>query len=262
MEKCDNTKSIYGTYEWSVKTINFIAGCKNNCRYCYAKSMGIRYKRNTAGNWSTEVVRSNELTKRIPKFSGPVMFPSTHDITPEHLTESITMLGNILKSGNSVLIVSKPNLECITKICETFSENKAEILFRFTIGSSDSNVLKFWEPNASSFEERLECLKLSYEMGYQTSVSCEPLLDKNVDELINQLSHYVTDTIWIGKPNLLLSRTRVNGFGDSETIEKCNDLMRWMTDPKFLYNLYSKYKDNSMIRWKHSLLSDIQKLIK
>ena len=111
-------------------------------------------------------------------------------------------------------MVSKPHLECIQKICETFTDYKDKILFRFTIGSADSQVLKFWEPNASSFEERLECLALAYRMGYQTSASAEPLLDKNVDDLISKLSPYITDTIWIGKPNMLLSGTRMNGHDD------------------------------------------------
>jgi len=259
MEEANNKKSNYGTFEWSVKTINFITGCKNDCKYCYAKSMGIRYKRNTVEDWSTEVVRSQELTKRIPKYNGKVMFPSSHDITPEHLDESIAILGNILKSDNFVLIVSKPQIECIQKICETFKEYKDQILFRFTIGSTDSTVLKFWEPNASSFEERLKCLKLAYRLGYQTSISSEPLLDRNVDELINKLSPYVTDTIWIGKPNLLLSRTKYNGYGDLETVQKCHELMEWITKPEFLLTLYNKYKDNQMISWKDGLWKDIRK---
>jgi hypothetical protein len=99
-------------------------------------------------------------------------------------------------------------------------------------------------------------------MGYKTSVSCEPLLDRNVDELINKLSPYVTDTIWIGKPNLLLSRTKYNGYGDPETVEKCNELMSWITDPEFQLDLFNKYRNNPMIRWKHTLWTDIQKILK
>lgn len=224
--------------------------------------MGIRFKRNTPDDWKNEVVRTQELTKQIPKYKGTVMFPSSHDITPEHLTESITMLNNILKSGNQVLIVSKPNLECIQKICETFTDYKEKILFRFTIGSTDSTVLKYWETNSTSFQERLECLKLSYSMGYQTSVSCEPLLDKNVDDLINQLSPFITETIWIGKPNQLLYRTKLNGFGDTETIQKCKEWETWITDPDFLLTMYHNYKNNPMIRWKHSIYEEIMKLLK
>ena len=226
--------SKYGTFEWSEKTINFITGCRNDCRYCYAKCMGIRYNRNTWENWKDEVVRERELSKSIPKYKGMVMFPSSHDITPEHLNESNTVLGNILKSGNFVLVVTKPQLECIKRICESFTDDKDRILFRFTIGSTDSDILKFWETNAPSYEERLESLKLAYMMGYQTSISAEPLLDRNVDDLINQLSPFITDSIWIGKPNKLLYRTRINGWGDEETIKRCHELLEWINDPEFM----------------------------
>jgi DNA repair photolyase len=260
-EQNSEEKKKYGTFEWSEKTINFITGCKNDCRYCYAKCMGIRYKRNTPENWRNEVVREKDLIKPIPKHKGTVMFPSSHDITPEHLTDGITVLGNILKSGNFVLVVSKPHLECIQRICDTFTDYKDKILFRFTIGSTDSNILKYWETNAPSYEERLECLKLAYRMGFQTSISSEPLLDRNVDDLIDQLSQYVTDTIWIGKPNKLLYRTRLNGYEDTETVERCNELLGWINDPEFIMGLYSRYKENPMIRWKDSIHIDILRLL-
>jgi hypothetical protein len=223
--------------------------------------MAIRFKRNTPDNWKNEEVRKDTLTKPVPHYKGTVMFPSTHDITVEHLTESMTMLDNILKSGNKLLVVSKPNMECIQRICDTFTDYKDKILFRFTIGSTDSQVLKFWEPNAASFEERLDCLALAYRMGYQTSVSGEPLLDRNVDDLISKLSPYVTDSIWIGKPNMLLSRTKMNGHDDPETIARCNELSSWISDPDFLQDLYNKYNDNPMIRWKSSIRKDFSKLL-
>jgi hypothetical protein len=87
-------------------------------------------------------------------------------------------------------------------------------------------------------------------------------LDKNVDDLIYQLSPYVTDTIWIGKPNKLLYRTKLNGYADTESIERCNELLEWINDPKFILDLYSRYKDNPLIRWKDSISKDIEKINK
>ncbi len=93
-------------------------------------------------------------------------------------------LEHMLRPGNQVTIVTKPLLNYIKTICAEFSDHKDKILFRFTIGSSDSNTLKFWEPNAPDFAERLETLKLAYGQGYETSVSCEPMLDNNVSSVI------------------------------------------------------------------------------
>ena len=253
-------KSSFGTHEYSDKTYNCITGCKYDCDGCYAKANSIRFKHTTADSWKNETVRPKDLTKRIPLHDGIVMFPSSHDITPEHLSECITMINNILKSGNSILIVSKPNMESISKICETFTDYREKILFRFTIGSTDSQILKFWEPNAPSFEERFECLRWCYQNGFSTSISCEPLIQRNAIELIDTLSPYVTETIWLGKPNLLLNRVRMNGHGDPTTIQKCNEWLEWINDPNFIRELYFKYKDNPMIRWKESFKVDIAKL--
>jgi len=260
MEETTSMKRKSGTKEWSDKSINFITGCPHDCLYCYQNCNEVRFKGRDPKNWKNEVVREKDLMKKIPKHKSMVMFPSSHDITPNHLSDSIKMLGNILKSGNSVLVVSKPHSECISKICEVFTDYKDKLLFRFTIGSLDSSVLKFWEPGSTSFEERLECLKLCYQQGYQTSVSMEPLLDTNVDGLVDILSLWVTETIWIGKPNYLLYRVMMNGHGDIETLHKCNELLGWLNDPTFIQQLYSKYKDNPMIRFKESFRLDFEKL--
>ena len=260
MEEKPLIKKKSGTKQWSDKSINFINGCPHDCLYCYMKCQKIRFNGISTEDWKTEVVREKDLMKKIPKHKSMVMFPSSHDITPDHISESIIMLRNILKSGNSVLVVSKPHYECISKLCEVFTDYKDKILFRFTIGSSDSQVLKFWEPNGTTFEERLECLKLSYQKGYQTSISMEPLLDKNIDGLIDKVSPYVTETIWIGKPNHLLYRVKMNGHKDTETINRCNELLGWINDPVFIKELYLKYKDNPMIRWKESIQKEIEKL--
>ncbi len=32
------------TQDWSNKTVNFATGCENDCKYCYAKGMAIRFR--------------------------------------------------------------------------------------------------------------------------------------------------------------------------------------------------------------------------
>ena len=124
--------------------------------------------------------------------------------------------------------------------------------FRGYIGSSDSNTLKFWEPNAPNFAERVESLKHAFSEGYQTSVSCEPMLDDNIGDVINQVSSFVTDFVWIGKANQLLTRLSLNGENDSITIRKAKELMEWQRDQN-IKQLYFQYKDNPMIKWKESV---------
>ena len=113
-------------------------------------------------NWGTEIIRQKDLDKKIKKYPKMVMFPSSHDIRPIHLSESIQMLDKILKAGNEVLVTSKPHFECIERICNTFQEYKDKILFRFTIGSTDSRILKFWETNAPSFRRTIQVSQISF----------------------------------------------------------------------------------------------------
>ena len=103
----------FGTQEWSVKTVNCCTGCSHDCRYCYAKGMAIRFKQVTPEQWPLERIRPKDVSKRHKKYDGQVMFPSSHDITPNNLDACLTVLKNLLVVGNRVLVVSKPHLECI-----------------------------------------------------------------------------------------------------------------------------------------------------
>ncbi len=42
------TKPPTGTQEWAASNVNIQDGCEHDCRYCYAKTMAIRFKRATA----------------------------------------------------------------------------------------------------------------------------------------------------------------------------------------------------------------------
>ena len=245
-------KEVFGTYEWAVANANFINGCSHDCKYCYSKEMAIRFKRKTASTWAQEDVNNNQINQSFGKKNGYIMFPSTHDITPVNLDLSISFLRGILLSGNKVLIVSKPHLSVITTICRTFSNFKSKILFRFTIGSVDSNVLKFWEPNAPDYSERKQSLIFAYEQGFKTSLSCEPMLDDNVQAIVNDLEQYVTDSIWIGKMNFLLRRLKANNCCDEMTLQKADQLIRMQSDDK-IKQLYSQLCNNPKIKWKESI---------
>ncbi|MCZ7616361.1 MAG: hypothetical protein M5T52_23100 [Ignavibacteriaceae bacterium] len=220
---------------------------------CYAKDMSIKYKQTTKDNWERPVIRLNDVKKKISKWNESlVMFPSSHDITPNNIEEAMIVLRKILEADNEVLIVSKPHYDCIKRICDTFSEYKDKILFRFTIGSYDNDVLKFWEPNAPSPDERMKSLKYAFNCGYNTSVSCEPMMDNKVDIVINAVKPFVTETIWIGKVNLMWSRLKRNTNMNDELVKKAKQLEQWQSDPN-IKMLYDKYKNDPMIRWKESI---------
>ena len=246
------SKVVFGTKEWAEYNENIIDGCIHDCRYCYSKEMAIRFKRKTALSWSNEALRPNYRNKKISLRSGRIMFPSTHDIHPKHLMSIIDYLGKLLEIGNTILVVTKPHYECISKICSTFLEYRSQILFRFTIGSLNTDTLRFWEPEAPSFEERFSCVEYAFSMGYETSVSCEPALDDNISVLIRKLLPYITNSIWIGKPNLLFHRLKMNGYSDEKTMKEAHILLSQLSD-QYFKNLYHEFEGNPVVKWKESV---------
>ena len=212
-------KTVSGTMEWAPMNFNFINGCSHDCKYCYAKANAVRFKRKTMDTWKQEEVRFDKLVPNMKPKGKYTMFPSSHEISPENHKYALTVLDVLLNKGHRVMIVIKPHLEVVEAICNQFSNYKERILFRFTIGSVDSDVLKFWEPNAPSFEERLTSLKHAHSMGFKTSVSCEPALDTNTIELAETVMPYVTDAVWLGKANCLKSIIKLN-CGDDLVTQK------------------------------------------
>jgi len=89
--------------------------------------------------------------------------------------------------------------------------------------------------------------------GYETSVACEPMLDTRVDQVVEKVNPYVTETIWLGKPNKLIGRLSMNGYkNDQVTMERARRLMESLSD-EYILNLYARYQDNPQIRWKDSI---------
>ena len=241
----------YGTREWAVRSVNCCDGCSHDCLYCYGKYMAARRGKNRipVEKWREERIRQKDVDKGYKYREGRTMFPSSHDITPTNFNACFTVLKKLLESGNEVLVVLKPHLEIVQKLCTQLKEYKEKILFRFTITTADERILAFWEPNAPRYEERKASLKVAFDEGFGTSVSVEPMLDSvRVDELVQDLSPYVTDAIWIGKMNHLW-RIRMGGDGVKTEIER---IKAGQTDDK-IWAIYNRHKDNPKIKWKESI---------
>lgn len=243
--------TVFGTKEWASSNVNIQSGCPNDCKYCYAKAMGIRHKRKTRENWKEPEIRLHDVNKGFSKRNGTIMFPTSHDITKDNLRECVTVLKKMLGAGNQVLIVSKPDPDCILELCCELEEFQEQILFRFTMGSAQDTVLQYWEPEAPAFAKRIDALKTAYELGCATSVSCEPMLDNRIEGVVDATLPYVTDAIWIGLPNMLKQRVSVN-CGDAGTKARADELMAGFTKER-VAELYAKYKDHPKIKWKESI---------
>jgi len=242
----------HGTQEWAAHSINIQDGCEHDCRYCYAKSMAIRFKRMTADTWRESALRQKDVDRAYRKRSGRVMFPTSHDITPRNVHQCTTVLLKLLEARNDVLIVSKPHIECVKVLCGDLTRFRARIVFRLSIGSANDSVLEYWEPGAPGFDQRLSCLKYAFERGYETSVSCEPMLDDDIRTVVNAVRPYVTDSIWLGKVNNLAPIIRLNCPGDETAARKAATWVASQTDA-FVTELYEDYGDDPLIKWKDSI---------
>ena len=180
------------------------------------------------------------------------MFPTTHDITPANVVQSVAVLAGLCGVGNEILVVTKPHLDCVRRLCTALAGYREQILFRFTIGTTNDRILSYWEPNAPRFEERLCSLKYAFDQGFNTSVSCEPMLDKNVEAVIHAVRPYVTDSIWIGRVNQLPASVAINCPGDGRAKKAARALLAEQTDA-WIATLYDLWCDDCMIKWKDSI---------
>lgn len=74
-------KAPTGTKEWADSNVNFQKGCENDCRYCFAKSMAIRFRTTTPGKWHIPTVVHKGVNKAYHKMGDRVMYPHDWAIT-------------------------------------------------------------------------------------------------------------------------------------------------------------------------------------
>jgi DNA repair photolyase len=96
--KIDKRKRNNGTREWAAKTVNCCTGCSHDCLYCYAKWMALRFGQMAVSEWASERIRQHHVTRKHPKYPGRVMFPSSHDITPNNLSACLQVLDKLIIS--------------------------------------------------------------------------------------------------------------------------------------------------------------------
>jgi DNA repair photolyase len=194
-------------------------------------------------------IRQSAVVKNYHRVPGRVMFPSSHDIVdlPEIEYACFRVLMKLLASGNDVLVTTKPRLGVVQKIAEKCPQYRDRLQFRFTITSRDDHLLKFWEPNAPLFKERMACLEMASAEGYKTSVSIEPFLDPDPQTLVELVAPYSTESIWIGIMNYIPR----NGIPPSHA--PFYNAIRKNCEKAHLMKIYEKLKDFPKIRFKDSI---------
>ena len=256
-------KKKTGTREWAEHNINIANSCSHGCLYCYARQQALRFKQiKNPDEWEKEQLIPALVNKPVPHYDGIVMFPTHHDITPAYLHASMNKIIEILCAGNKLLVVSKPHFECIMRICnaidDLYTRYKHNLTFRFSIGTTFSNMTDFWEPHAPKPEERIKCLQYAFAHGFKTSVSAEPLLGGQdmARRLMEACGPYITDTIWFGKMNKI--NERVHAY-PSRLVRSYLLLARECSADNVVMRVYRLLKDNPKVRWKDSFQEVIRR---
>ena len=244
---------------WHGDEFSWQFGCSHDCVYCHSK---IRCARNDSNepvvqNWGHEIIRPHEIELSTRTRNRQLLLPGAHDITPEHLDEALAVLDNLLNTDNELIVGLKPHLDCVKAICDRFHEQKKKIQFLFSIGSTNQNVLSQWEPKAPTFEERLECLRYAFQLGFRTSVSAEPMLyTYDVERLIEAVSQYCNEGIWLGTMDYLEEILDLHPHIPwlKEAIEYIRDSQNF----NVLLAIYNIYKENRLINFKSNFLKIIE----
>jgi DNA repair photolyase len=255
----DDERTGTGTKEWSDFSYNICKGCEHGCLYCYAKTQACRFDKpmRIPGQWNRQKLNPTRRALGADVGAkGVVMFPTSHDITPRFLRQSLQTITNLLRN-NQVLIVSKPHLAVVRALCKELAGQKDKILFRFTIGSLKKSTCAFWEPGAPPPRERISALQHAFNQGYATSVSIEPMLEdrQQICDLVAAVEPYVTDTVWVGKMQRIPRKqnAHVKGFAKAAAIIKVQQ-----TDEEILA-LAKALQGHGKVRWKDSVKKVIQK---
>ena len=212
-----------GTAEWAPTTLNVAMGCSHGCLYCYGRANALRRGQVAdAEEWLAERVNEKRVAKGYAGGRGTIMLPSTHDITPATVEAVGAVAVKLLEAKTPpgreptrLLLVTKGDGPCIERLARRLHEHapsvgcwRDRVLWRITIGCLDERTRQFWEPHAPPIDMRLEALRWLHGCGWQTSVSCEPLLEPwDALELVAAVAGHVTETIWIGKARELDGRT-------------------------------------------------------
>ena len=255
------SKPRTGTREWSDISFNIGLGCSNNCRYCYAKADKLRRKMITCHEeWPTERLLKQAGRTSFPDQHGSVtMFPTTHDITPFYLPHYIKSARAMLAGGNNpLLIVSKPRFDCIKEVCTALKPWQQAVEFRFTIGTLDDDVSRFWEPGASRPTERLTCLTLAAGFGYRVSVSLEPMLGGAIDayNVIRNVRRLVSPeggTVWVGKMNNLRKRLDMTVAENRTAVPRIEELQADNRILELVAAVECQPELRRIVRWKDSI---------
>lgn len=190
--------------------------CSHNCCYCFSnirrscRYSNIKQTLTQLKNFQSSNTYKNTLIKE--KYS-ICLSNRTDPFSKTNYIETLSMLEYLKNLENGIFFQTKGGYG----IDEAFDilKDKKNILFYVTITSKNNDILKVIEPNAPSYEEKIELIKKAKNNGYNVIVAFNPVVKNWLPE--KDFYDIVSDVNKIGVKNfifqkLYLSKNDIKGF--------------------------------------------------
>lgn len=207
--------------EYGEHAINIYTGCNHGCIYCYAPNVlhktkeqfqEVQVREGIVEAVKDQLKRENIRGKLIHLCFTCDPYPAEIDTTPTR-----EIIKAVKDAGNFVQILTKGGFR---------AERDFDLLdgrdwFGVTL-TTQTDLIKYYEPNAASFGERIASLLRAHKKGIRTWVSLEPVIDpKTVYRTIS--TGFFIDLFKIGKLNYMKTDINWAEFGtEAERLCKYN----------------------------------------
>lgn len=178
-------------------TVNLLAGCPYECRYCYAQSF-----RSNPGKGKVHFYHNtfDLLRRELPhKREKPVcVYFSTacEPFVPNQLV--LDLLFNVMKLlldyGIPLLISTKSSIP--ERFIHLFTQFPGMVNVQIGLTTAEEKVRQLLEPNAFPVKARLESLKALYDHNISAEIRMDPLIpgltdtEQSFNMLCKQIAHY------------------------------------------------------------------------
>ena len=197
--------------EYSKWALNVYNGCAHGCTYCYVPGI---VKRSYADFSSKVFPRANVvnlLRKDLEAHAdGLIMGEGDNTVLLCFTCDPYQLVEEELKITRQCLELFTSfdvPVQVLTKECkiairdfDLLEKNKLN-KYAVTITHTNNDFLKKMEPNASTFDERVQSLELAKEKGITTWVSLEPVVNFEETYKIIDETYFVVDQFKVGKLN-------------------------------------------------------------
>lgn len=208
-------RALSSTYGSNI-AINPYQGCVFACEFCSAIKMNYFTGRTTRkwdktgwGKWldyKTNLIELLEKEKTQVKES-KIYFGNATDIympIERKLKLVPPILEFFLKNPPKELEVqTRGTSRDVARDIPLLQElaKKTSVLISYSIHTDRDDVKKIFEPLAPSLLERERGLKLYFDAGIETRLSCMPILPLNPENFAERLAPFITKRVWIASMN-------------------------------------------------------------